>query len=530
MANIHLKDIESDYGSEFDTEDEAIIATFLSQSPSLTSASVSIASIERHASSSSSGRCTAGLLSAVIAVEGVTASVGAPRSSPSKGPLIEVEYDTSSRDSWIGICLCHPPYSVIQQLTRLTASSTRDGSPSKDSTVAPPLQPEPLKIDTRSPIRRFRTKPMKPLSVTDLVSPAWCELQYWYALTKFGRVPPTKAMRKGSAVHKVLEEQVHEIVPVKVTTKEDAFGLRIWNVIQGLRCLRATGLTRELEVWGIIDGEVVIGVIDELSYSTPSPESEHAGQRAPLTKRTNPNEASHQAHAEDLMYEDPDLMDYWLGGLEPDKTVYITDVKTRGYRSLPSGAALRQTCFQLMLYRKLLVALASNTVDADAVFNRYSLRLLEPFSPTFIAEVSATESVVLETTPSQEDGTETTTSGLGDHSNLSALWSLMISEFQRTVPPTSVSSSLRAEYRWSRTGEVIGSHSFDHDDAVLEPYLASELSWWKGEREARGVEVEDAFKCQICQFADGCTWRKAKVEEAALKQRLRRAGRSKSTV
>ena len=37
--------------------------------------------------------------------------------------------------------------------------------------------------DNRSPIERFRRPPKKALSVTDIVSPAWCELQYFYTVS-----------------------------------------------------------------------------------------------------------------------------------------------------------------------------------------------------------------------------------------------------------------------------------------------------------------------------------------------------------
>lgn len=81
-------------------------------------------------------------------------------------------------------------------------------------------------------------------------------------------------MKKGSTIHKTLEDEVHTTVPVEITTKEDAMALRIWNIIQGLRSLREFGMTRELEIWGLVDGELVNGVIDQLSYECPDPELE----------------------------------------------------------------------------------------------------------------------------------------------------------------------------------------------------------------------------------------------------------------
>ena len=125
--------------------------------------------------------------------------------------------------------------------------------------------------DKRSPLERFRRPPKKTLSVTDLISPAWCELQYLYTLSKHGKKKRTPAMKQGTAVHKALEDEVHTTVQVSTTKREDSWGLRIWNIIQGLRTLRDTGRTREFEVWGTVGGELVNGVIDELSYTCPDP-------------------------------------------------------------------------------------------------------------------------------------------------------------------------------------------------------------------------------------------------------------------
>jgi hypothetical protein len=81
-------------------------------------------------------------------------------------------------------------------------------------------------------------------------------------------------MKQGTKIHKAREDEVHRTVPVDVATREDKWGLRIWNVIQGLRTLKDTGRTRELEIWGIIGGEIVNGIVDELSYDCPDPKLE----------------------------------------------------------------------------------------------------------------------------------------------------------------------------------------------------------------------------------------------------------------
>lgn len=389
---------------------------------------------------------------------------------------------------------------------------------STPSTLGTHSAPEVAKEDSRPPIERFRTKPKKPLSVTDLVSPAWCELQYFYTLSKFGRKPRTQAMRTGSKIHQKLEDEVHTSVPVQVQTKEDRFGLRMWNTISGLRCLRETGLTRELEVWGVLEGQVVNGVIDEVSYECPDPDLEERIERMKAQKSGGTvslpkNQLSiAQAFGNSSGAEHDN--DAWVGGIDPVRQVYIADVKTRGVRSKPTGPSLRPTWMQLMLYRKLLESLSLNTIDAETIFVRYDLRPLEPFTDVFLHEIG-------------DIGPENEAT---EFPNLLSLWSLLITEMQLTIPPSTLSPILRAEFRYSKSGDVIGSELVVYEADVIEQYVKDEMAWWKGKREAKGVEIEEAFKCRICDFAEGCTWRQKKVDEAVEKSRLRRSGRETSAV
>ena len=394
--------------------------------------------------------------------------------------------------------------------------------------------------DARSPLQRFRTKPKKPLSVTDLVSPAWCELQYWYTLTKFGRKKITAAMKQGSEVHKILEEQDHDMVKVQVKTKEDVWGLKIWNVIQGLRGLRATGTTRELEIWGVIDGQVINGIIDEISYTCPDPTLEEAlgnskGEAAKKIKSTLPTD---QTLITDFLEDDVSIeLDSGasLDNPNPQRKTYITDVKTRSRMHLPQGASLRGTLMQLMLYRLLLESLVTNAVPSDVIFARYDLEPLRPFSSTFIAEISALDFNFRDDTPSSSSvsfsSTQTSIHELESHQNLSALWNVMIDEFTRAISGSSaLGDVLRAEFRFSKTGEIFGNKIFAYDAEKLREYLVDEMSWWKGERRARGVDIEEAFKCRMCEFSEECTWRKEKTEEAVMKHRLRATAGARSAV
>lgn len=406
---------------------------------------------------------------------------------------------------------------------------------------APPDPPAPGP-DNRSPLERFRTAPRKPLSVTDIVSPAWCELQYWYTLTKHGKKKQTPAMQQGSKVHKVLEEEVHVAVPVDVKTKEDGWGLRIWNIIQGLRTLRSTGMTRELEIWGVIDGQVVNGVVDELSHTCPDEELERAvlAQREKGVKEQAlpPDQQSITSFLRRSNAAAPHLGGEELGcdSQRPTNRVYLIDIKTRATKTLPTGATLRPTMIQLMLYKRILSDLSTNNVDASLIFERYRVSPSANFSDSFIAQIGGLDFNSKENSSQEDDyarfaSSQDSVSELLNHNSLTQLWQLMIQEFQKTISETDgVGDVLKAEFRSRKDGTILGSKVFVYDDKVLQAYLDEEMKWWKGERKARGVDIEEAFKCRICEFAEECTWRIAKIDEATRKHRLRTAPRRTSVV
>lgn len=405
--------------------------------------------------------------------------------------------------------------------------------------------------DLRSPLERFRTKPKKPLSVTDLVSPSWCELQYWYTLTKHGRKRRTPAMRQGSAVHKTLEDQVHKTVAVDIQTKEDAWGLRIWNIMQGLKTLRETGMTRELEVWGILDGQVVNGIIDELSYICPDRELEEASgpkQVAPNTLTPDQTTLTDFFKQQSGNAKDSHGVVKNLSSLlKKTSRIYITDVKTRGVKSIPNGASFRPTLMQLFIYHRLLSDLATNRTDPAIFFDRYSLDPDRPFSDALVAQIAAISTDASYDTPSESPSPTTssipstidpslppssdpqdTLDLLLTHNSLRRIWTLMTREFALTMPDgaASIGDVLKVEYRTQTDGSILGIKNFLYDDDIIRDYLEDGMSWWKGEREARGVCIEEAYKCGWCEFADECHWRKEKVEQATMAHR----NRTRSTV
>lgn len=410
------------------------------------------------------------------------------------------------------------------------------------------------KKDDRSPLQRFKSR--RPLSVTNLVSPSWCEQQYEYNLSHHGRIPQTKAMTAGSTAHKELEEQVHVEVPVEVVSREDRFGLKLWNTIQGLRALRETGLTRELEIWGVVEGEVVNGIIDEVTVECPDAEMEtrvlkqleggsgdkrkKAAPIAPdqktltdfLTGSSQGGSILEQRHASAGLASSPLLRD------RPTTTYYLKDIKTTRRESPPAHPAYtRGAHLQLMLYHRILNILTADEVTPQQVFDRYRLDHAATFSDKFIAELANLDVRAFASVPDDADLPPSSQpdplTELLEHNTLSALWGLLIRDLQKTFstapsPSPSLSPLLTIEYRNPNpTPEhpaLIGTRSFPLDTRFLTDYLKSEISWWRGERPTVGVGVEDAWKCGWCDFAPQCGWRRERVEEGVERARLKREG------
>lgn len=375
-------------------------------------------------------------------------------------------------------------------------------------------------------------------------------------------------MKKGSSAHKTLEDEIYTTVPVEITNKEDAWGLRIWNVIQGLRMLREYGVTREMEVWGLVDGQVVNGIIDQLSLECPNSELE-----ATAADFYEDAGASRAALPEYQMSLSDYLLSSSQGGMklselgqdqsevektEPIETeipedlynmprIYMTDVKTTASRSAPSmkNSGFRPTHLQLHLYYHMLSRLiTSDDVTIDVLAARYSFDAEKSFTSAFVSEVGglndqffdALSSQESETTESQNDDSQDSTGILLTNNNLSRLWSLMIQQLRLTFSPpvetpaiapsipaetqpeilkdysTLLSPVLTARYLSSSVNENmerkhLGSRSFLFDPATLTSHLEDQMTWWRGERDPRGVDIMDAWKCRICEFRDECSWR-----------------------
>ena len=373
-------------------------------------------------------------------------------------------------------------------------------------------------------------------------------------------------MKQGTAVHKKLEEEIHITVPVQTVKKEDSWGLRIWNICQGLKTLRETGKTRELEIWGTIGGELVNGIIDELNYECPDPKHEEKLRAAePISDLPE-----YQTSIREYLLQKPEKEELTSDQLKKNNEtwIYLTDIKTRATPTLPTGSSLRPVIAQLHLYHHMLENLAQNNFSLDLLTDRYGLDSHEVFSDSFLAQLGSLE--VNSSAESADDASSNTRRSqdpmdiLLQHNTLHSLWQHMISQFQQTFllekvrpgtdfsaspaseqstsdlpppdsQPTRLAPLLSAVYlsspprRRSDTepppSRILGRKSFDFDPAFLHSYLTETLSWWRGERDAQGVTLQEAWKCRSCDFKADCSWiqdrDKQALDEALQRKKMR---------
>ncbi|KAF8455249.1 exonuclease V a 5' deoxyribonuclease-domain-containing protein [Kalaharituber pfeilii] len=452
------------------------------------------------------------------------------------------------------------------------ANSTNEApSPSSPpSTPSPPPPPALPDATGLSPYDRFRAK-KKGLSVTDLVGTVWCEKQFEFYLVR-GKKPTTKAMKKGTKIHKKLERELHETIKVDSETPQEWWGFKLLNVINRLTALRDTGRARELPVFAFTKGLFVQGVIDEISYEKPvekdttieKPKTStsrlflnvNAEEEVPETpkKRGRKKKVPIALVPDDVDADQSSITDHFAqtAAREPSRgprIAYISDCKTRVTASLPTTSQARATELQLMLYHYLLTTMASsvkaatraypsplgpvdnppnpsvtisNQLPLDNQFSQlFQIRDLDPyayFSDRFIQQALQ----FLDESDSEADASShpfkhpdiirfPTFSDLLANPTLSGLLSILDITFSMAMP--ALSNTLSVSYRMQKDQNILATKIVEYNEQHLEEHLIDVLKWWQGQREAVGVPIEEAWKCRSCEFADECEWRMKKVDE-----------------
>lgn len=290
-------------------------------------------------------------------------------------------------------------------------------------------------LDVSSPMERFH---LKYLYVTDLSTQNWCEKQMVYGKELPGFLAPEKAavLDTGASIHLARELEVHDLVTVPTTSKEDAWGIKFLNMLSMIPALQSEGRIREFPVFGEMEGVLLVGVIDELHY-TPKGELE------------------------------------------------LVELKTRRRPMLPLEAQKKKDRFQVSLYKYIFDAMVQGKVTTASLIHHTKLHPEKPLGHSVLRHA-------------QQGGFSVTS--LGDLMELVIL-SLTLSDLP-------VIDILKIDYIHQETATVLGSEIVAFEEKELRGKVQHYVAYWMGHREPQGVDVEEAWKCRTCNYADICEWRK----------------------
>ncbi|XP_005410626.1 PREDICTED: exonuclease V isoform X2 [Chinchilla lanigera] len=188
------------------------------------------------------------------------------------------------------------------------------------------------RLDILSPMERFH---LKYLYVTDLSTQNWCELQMVYGKELPGFLTPEKAdvLDTGASIHLARELELHDLVTIPITNKEDAWAVKFLNILTMIPTLQSEGCLREFPVFGEVEGVFLVGVIDELQYTAK-------------------------------------------GELE------LTELKTRKRPLLPLDAQKKKDCFQVSLYKCIFDAMVQGKVTPASLIHHTKLCPDKPLGPS----------------------------------------------------------------------------------------------------------------------------------------------------
>lgn len=321
------------------------------------------------------------------------------------------------------------------------------------------------------PLKLFRAQKGSSLNVTDIHSSLWCEVQVeykhmhrhlkstpaWTQLEKQGKPVQltTPAMKQGATMHLAKELEVHDIVHVPSVTREDKWSVDLVNTYLQLATIKAGGLEREITVFGdpFGSGFLINGIIDQAQYSVESGE------------------------------------------------LLISDYKTRRSRSLPQHSQSQGYSLQLMLYKSLLDGLTQGRTKIQLLNHSQNLSLSQQLTDGPLEHIAkcGLQSVLIKT-----GGDEVTTFGAVAESVLRLIAGLQLP----------LVGGMTVHYEWQEDGEAIGTQTVEYNEEWMGAKVRASLEFWTGTREAEGVsDIEDVWKCRMCQFHDVCSWRWQKTLE-----------------
>ena len=171
----------------------------------------------------------------------------------------------------------------------------------------------------------------------------------------------------------------------------------------------------------------------------------------------------------------------------------LLELKTRTSKSLPTRAQQVTHKLQVILYKRMFDDLVMGKITKELLVKHLGLRLDYSFSEDIMKHL-----------------------GESDLKHCTNLDHLLEYTFEKLQSVPCIKECL-VEYCYQGDQSVIAKLNVDYDEPWLERKFKDCAKFWLGTRSAVGVDIEEAWKCQRCPYADDCSWRMSKAEQYSKK-------------
>ncbi|KAM9320297.1 exonuclease V [Gastrophryne carolinensis] len=171
-------------------------------------------------------------------------------------------------------------------------------------------------------------------------------------------------------------------------------------------------------------------------------------------------------------------------GYSPKGDLELRELKTRATPTLPRSAQRKCHAFQVCLYKKLFDDLVSGALQSEVLIQHLNLQPQRELGPE-VKEHAMKSGLTVSTCK--------------DIIDLTCL-NLTYSELPRV-------DCLKLEYCFQVDGSSLGCDIVKVEEESVMEQLRFYFAYWKGLRDHQGVDIEDAWKCRMCDYANICEWR-----------------------
>ncbi|XP_063966090.1 exonuclease V-like isoform X2 [Lytechinus pictus] len=280
---------------------------------------------------------------------------------------------------------------------------------------------------------------------------AWCERQLLYDFTFEGPVEilETEAMKVGTEMHMKRELEVHTIKQIAVKTKEDKWAIKFLNILSAVNQLLQGG-----------GGGFSRCVVREM----------------PIFGKPFQSGTFVVGVIDEIRYNSRDQLE-------------VVEFKTRAKsRTIPSAPQRKAHKLQVMLYKQLFDEAVCGLLKKETILETIGLD---------------TEAQVNDEIAAHALGMDLVLPKFGDYLDT------MLERFQFL----SKIDSLAVEYSSQDDKEPFAVNEYPFDPVWLKDRLDYYNAFWVGEREVEGVEVEEVWKCNYCNYREECDWRQKMHEK-----------------